>query len=146
MFQKFDNISKIAEVKKLLKVADNSLLEGILELRGTNKESNIAQGKVYFPDEAYMALKAARELYPELPSIESPTEYKNEADDTGAYYSPLQKYLWDVRKKIAELTTWCDMESLVLLDKETETQITLGTKIDEYNMERRRIVKEGGLF
>lgn len=107
------------------------------------KETLVGSGKVYFPQEAYDALKQAREEYPELPGFASPTEYTNEADNTGAYYSPMQKYLWDVRTRLAELIAWCSEQDLKLLDEETEIQINLGAKIDEYNFERRRIIKEG---
>lgn len=103
----------------------------------------MGSGQVYFPQDAYDALKQAREEYPELPGLQQPTDYTNEADDTGAYYSPMQKYLWDVRARLAELIAWCSAEDLKMLDEETEIQISLGAKIDEYNFERRRIIKEG---
>ncbi|KAI9481028.1 MAG: hypothetical protein EXX96DRAFT_565106 [Benjaminiella poitrasii] len=141
--EKFANIKKLEKVKDLLKTSDIAILEAILELRSsTVKETLMGEGKVYFPQLAYDCLKQAREEYPDLPGFESPTEYVNEADNTGAYYSPMQKYLWDVRRKLAELITWCDNEALVLLEDETQIQIELGSRIDEYNLERRRILKE----
>jgi hypothetical protein len=119
-------------------------LEAILELRQSSvKEHLMGEGKVYFPQVAYDCLTQAREEYPELPGFKSPTEYVNEADNTGAYYSPMQKYLWDVRRRLSELVLWCDNEALAQLTDETEIQIELGSKIDEYNFERRRIIKEG---
>jgi hypothetical protein len=127
----------------LIKNADIALLEAILELRAsTAKETLMGEGKIYFPQNAYDCLTEARKLYPELPGFKSPTEYVNEPDNTGAYYSPMQKYLWDVRKRLEELITWCDQEAIVLLERETDIQIELGAKIDEYNMERRRVFKE----
>ncbi|KAI7905294.1 uncharacterized protein BX663DRAFT_502378 [Cokeromyces recurvatus] len=141
--EKFNNIEKLEKVKELLKTADTAILEAILELRSSVvKESLMGEGKVYFPELAYNCLKQAREEYPDLPGFQSPTEYKNEADNTGAYYSPMQKYLWDVRHKLAELIIWCDNEALSLLEDETQIQIELGSKIDEYNTERRKILKE----
>lgn len=132
------------KVKELLKCADTALLEAILELRSSAvKEHLMGEGKVYFPQVAYDCLKEAREEYPDLPGFESPSEYVNEADNTGAYYSPMQKYLWDVRRRLSELVDWCDKEAIVLLEAETEIQIELGSKVDEYNFERRRILKEG---
>ena len=120
------------------------MLEAILELRQSSvKEHLMGEGKVYFPQVAYDCLTQAREEYPELPGFKSPTEYVNEADNTGAYYSPMQKYLWDVRRRLSELVLWCDNEALAQLTDETEIQIELGSKIDEYNFERRRIIKEG---
>ncbi|KAI8646563.1 hypothetical protein BD408DRAFT_409875 [Parasitella parasitica] len=142
--EKFDKITKLEKVKELLKTADFALLEAILELRQSSvKEHLVGEGKVYFPQAAYDCLIRAREEYPELPGFNSPTEYVNEADNTGAYYSPMQKYLWDVRRRLAELILWCDSEALVQLAEETEIQIELGSKIDEYDFERRRIIKEG---
>lgn len=127
----------------MIKNADISLLEAILELRAsTAKETLMGEGKVYFPQIAYDCLTEARQLYPELPGFKSPTEYVNEPDETGAYYSPMQKYLWDVRKRLTELVNWCDEEDIVLLTRETDIQIELGAKIDQYNMERRRNLKE----
>ncbi|KAI8091446.1 uncharacterized protein B0P05DRAFT_527547 [Gilbertella persicaria] len=140
--EKFENIKKLDKVKEYLKNADLALLEAILELRAsTVKESLMGQGKVYFPETAYECLAKAREEYPDLPGFASPTEYVNEADNTGAYYSPMQKYLWDVRKKIADLILWCDEEAISLLDKETELQIELGQYTDEYNLRRRDALK-----
>ncbi|KAG2194546.1 hypothetical protein INT46_009201 [Mucor plumbeus] len=142
--EKFEKISKLDKVKELLKGADFALLEAILELRQSSvKEHLMGEGKVYFPQVAYDCLTQAREEYPELPGFKSPTEYVNEADNTGAYYSPMQKYLWDVRRRLSELVLWCDNEALAQLTDETEIQIELGSKIDEYNFERRRIIKEG---
>ncbi|KAG1415058.1 hypothetical protein G6F58_006661 [Rhizopus delemar] len=136
--KKFEDMENLEKVKELLKEADSSILEGILELRSsTLKESMMGEGKVYFPNNAYDALVKARELYPDLPGFPSPTEYKNEKDDTGAYYSPMQKYLWDVRQKISELILWCDEEVIHLLNEETEIQIKTGQKLDEYNLSRR---------
>lgn len=132
------------KVKELLKCADSALLEAILELRSSSvKEHLMAEGKVYFPEVAYQCLKEIREVYPELPGFESPSEYVNEPDNTGAYYSPMQKYLWDVRHRLSALVDWCDKEAIILLENETEIQIELGAKVDEYNFERRRILKEG---
>lgn len=127
----------------MIKGADLALLEAILELRAsTSKESSMGAGKIYFPETAFECLQKARELYPDLPGFKSPTEYVNEEDNTGAYYSPMQKYLWDVRKRLTELIAWCDDESIALLEQETQTQIQLGQKIDNYNFERRRVLKE----
>lgn len=114
--EKFKGIEKLETVKELLKSADIALLEAILELRSsTVKETLMGEGKVYFPQDAYDCLVKARELYPELPGFKSPTEYVNEADDTGAYYSPMQKYLWDVRRRMTELISWCQEEATTLL-------------------------------
>lgn len=68
--------------------------------------------------------------------------YINEADNTGAFYSPLQRYLWDVRKEIEKLIEWVDSQDSVLLDEERKHTLALGAKVDEWNLERRRLVKE----
>ncbi|KAI8349229.1 hypothetical protein EDC96DRAFT_520369 [Choanephora cucurbitarum] len=140
--EQLENVKKLDKVKEYIKNADIALLEAILELRSSNvKESLMGTGKVYFPELAYECLKKAREEYPDLPGFSSPTEYVNEADNTGAYYSPMQKYLWDVRKKLAELIIWCDHEVISLLEKETQLQIELGKHTDNYNYERRDALK-----
>ncbi|KAI7874618.1 pseudouridine synthase [Mucor mucedo] len=139
----FEKIQILEKVKELIKEADMALLEAILELRAsTAKEKSMGAGKVYFPETAFECLQEARRLYPDLPGFKSPTEYVKEQDNTGAYYSPMQKYLWDVRKRLGELITWCADEALVLLERETQVQVRLGQKTDEYNYERRRILKE----
>lgn len=136
--KKIEDMKNLDIVKDLLKESDSSVLEGILDLRSsTTKESMMGEGKVYFPNTAYECLVKARELYPDLPGFPSPTEYKDEKDNTGAHYSPMQKYLWDVRHKIAELILWCDTEVIHLMDRETELQIETGKKLDEYNLSRR---------
>ncbi|KAI8371108.1 hypothetical protein BD560DRAFT_396133 [Blakeslea trispora] len=144
--KQFENIKKLDKVKEHIKNADIALLEAILELRASNmKESLMGEGKVYFPELAYECLMKAREEYPDLPGFTSPTEYVNEADNTGAYYSPMQKYLWDVRKKLSELIDWCDNEVISLLEKETQLQVELGKHTDNYNYERRDAVKANHL-
>ncbi|KAI8971798.1 hypothetical protein BDF20DRAFT_838086 [Mycotypha africana] len=141
--QNEDKMKRLEKVKDLIRTADLSLMEGIIELRSsTLTEKMMGEGKVYFPQVAFDSLKQAREECPELPGFPSPQEYVNEADNTGAYYSPMQKYLWDVRKKLAELIVWCDQQILVSLDIDTELQIEVGLKTDEYNLERCRVYKE----
>lgn len=70
------------------------------------------------------------------------TRYEKKADDTGAYYSPMQRYLWEVRNQLSKLVEWCDDRVLENMDKEAEETIAFGAKTDEWNLERRRIVKE----
>ncbi|CAO3666972.1 unnamed protein product [Rhizopus microsporus] len=73
--EKASNLKKLEKVKELLKEADSSILEAILELKANNiKESMMGQGKVYFPDAAYECLLQARQLYPQLPTLQSPQE------------------------------------------------------------------------
>ncbi|KAI9491688.1 hypothetical protein BDB00DRAFT_874069 [Zychaea mexicana] len=133
---------KIEQVIKLLKECDMALLEAIVELRQSNDNKTLSEGQVYFPQAAFDALKSARELYPELPGIPSPVEYRKEADNTGAYYSPMQKYLWDVRHSLDDLIKWCDAKLLEHMDDKAEQIIQLGAKTDEWNLERRRLVRE----
>ncbi|KAI9258271.1 pseudouridine synthase [Sporodiniella umbellata] len=136
--KKSEGMENLEMVKGLLKEADSSVLEAILELRSSpTREHMMGEGKVYFPNMAYDCLIKARELYPDLPRIPSPTEYKDEKDDTGAQYSPMQKYLWEVRQRIAELIVWCDEEVVHLMDQETALQIEVGQKLDAYNLSRR---------
>ncbi|CAO3628051.1 unnamed protein product [Cunninghamella echinulata] len=135
-----DDDKKLDKVRELIKLTDMSILEAILELRQTNKENNLKKGQIYFPEIAYQSLKKARDLYPELPAIPAPEEYRNDADDTGAYYSPMQKYLWDVRKRLKYLLEWCDERVLVLMEEKAQKNIIFGKKWDEWNMERRRLV------
>ncbi|KAI9310663.1 pseudouridine synthase [Dichotomocladium elegans] len=129
-------------VAELLKTADLSLLEAVVELNQRNEKKSLKPGEVYFPENAYNALKEARELYPDLPGIPPPVTYEKTADDTGAYYSPMQKYLWDVRRGLADLMKWCDAEALAIMDREAVALVTLGSKLDTWNMERRQIVKQ----
>ncbi|KAI8088638.1 pseudouridine synthase [Halteromyces radiatus] len=138
--QVVDDNERVKKVRELIKISDMSLLEAILDLRQSNKESSVGKGQVYFPEIAFQSLKEARELYPDLPSVEPPQEYKNEADDTGAYYSPMQRYLWDVRKRLTTLLEWCDNKVLDLMDHESKQLVALGEKVDQWNMERRRLV------
>ncbi|KAI8146213.1 pseudouridine synthase [Fennellomyces sp. T-0311] len=132
----------IEKVMELIKKADTSLLEAVVELRQSNDNKTLSEGQVYFPQEAFDALKTAREIYPELPAIQSPVEYNKKPDDTGTYYSPMQRYLWDVRQSLKDLMHWCDMRLLDHMDDEAEGIVALGAKIDEYNLERRRLVRE----
>ena len=57
-------------VLELLKTVDTSLMEGIIDLRTSGKTGS--SGRIFFPDEAFNALKEARALLPELPSIVPP--------------------------------------------------------------------------
>jgi hypothetical protein len=66
--------NKVKKVRELIKISDMSILEAILDLRQTNKESQVGKGQVYFPEVAFESLKEARLLYPELPAIEAPQE------------------------------------------------------------------------
>ena len=70
------------------------------------------------------------------------TRYKKEADDTGVFYSPMQRYLWDVRQSLTDLLKWCDARLLENMDIKTEAIIQYGSKVDEWNLERRRLVRE----
>ena len=54
----------------------------------------------------------------------------------------MQRYLWDVRQSLKDLLKWCDMRLLKHMDDEADGIVALGAKIDEYNLERRRLVKE----
>ncbi|ORX62110.1 pseudouridine synthase [Hesseltinella vesiculosa] len=129
----------LKQVRELVKVADDALLEAILDLRTSNKEGSLGAGQVYFPQEAFDALKKAREVYPRLPAIQRPVEFKDEADDTGAFYSPMQRYLWDVRRQLAKLLDWCDIQVLEIMDMDAQLHITLGEALDQYNVERRQL-------
>ncbi|ORZ19464.1 hypothetical protein BCR42DRAFT_218409 [Absidia repens] len=135
-----DDDQKVKKVRELIKICDMALLEAILDLRQSSKESSVGKGQVYFPEMAFDALKEARLLCPELPSVEAPQEYKDEADDTGAHYSPMQRYLWDVRKRLTSLLEWCDNKVLELMEHESQQFIALGEKVDQWNMERRRLI------
>ncbi|KAI8376417.1 uncharacterized protein BYT42DRAFT_574518 [Radiomyces spectabilis] len=136
----------LEKVRELLKAADSAILEAIVELRQSNHESNLGEGRVYFPETAYEAIKEARELYPKLPAIQPPEKYVNEADNTGAYYSPMQRYLWDIRRKLDELLAWCDHQVILHMEVESRDTIVLGEKTDQWNMERRRLAKEQSLM
>ena len=68
--------------------------------------------------------------------------YKKEADDPGVFYSPMQRYLWDVRQSLTDLLKWCDARLLENMDIKTEAIIQYGSKVDEWNLERRRLVRE----
>ncbi|KAI8072923.1 pseudouridine synthase [Gongronella butleri] len=131
--------NSLNDVRKLIKTADMSLLEAILELRTSNKENSLGPGQVYFPQEAFDALKKAREVYPRLPSIKPPTEFQDVADDTGAFYSPMQRYLWDVRRQLAKLIDWCDNQVIELMESKSEREIALNEATDNWNVERRQL-------
>lgn len=74
--------------------------------------------------------------------IPQPEIYDKKPDETGAYYSPMQKYLWDIRHGVSDIRKWCDVETLALMDKEHEAIIELGTKTDAWNMARRNLIKQ----
>lgn len=52
----------------------------------------------------------------------------------------MQRYLWDVRKRLTSLVDWCDSKVLELMEHESQQYIALGEKVDEWNMERRRLI------
>ncbi|KAF7722061.1 hypothetical protein EC973_003743 [Apophysomyces ossiformis] len=132
---------RITHVREHLDIADIAILEAIVELRHGGEKS-VDDGKIYFPQIAYDALKEARMLCPELPSIAPPEKYVDEADDTGAYYSPMQRYLWDVRRRLEELMKWCADKVQANMETNIQKKIELGYKIDEWNVERRRLAKQ----
>lgn len=68
--------------------------------------------------------------------------YVKEADDTGAFYSPMQRYLWEVRQRLAALVEWCDTREVEHMHEEAERLVDVGAKIDAWNLERRRIIKD----
>lgn len=67
-----EDAKNIEKAKSLLQKADLALLEAIVDLRQSNDDKNIGEGRVYFPQRAYDAIKEARELCPELPGIPAP--------------------------------------------------------------------------
>ncbi|KAG0172267.1 hypothetical protein DFQ28_006740 [Apophysomyces sp. BC1034] len=137
-----DEDKKVARVREHLNMADISILEAIVDLRHSGAEKNIEDGRIHFPQIAYDSIKEARILCPELPSIAPPEKFVSGSDDTGVYYSPMQKYLWDVRHRLEELTKWCEDKVQSNMEIETQKKIELGYKTDEYNLERRRSAKE----
>lgn len=52
----------------------------------------------------------------------------------------MQKYLWDVRKRLKYLLEWCDEKVILLMEEKAQKNIIFGKKWDEWNMERRRLV------
>ncbi|KAJ8652255.1 hypothetical protein O0I10_012111 [Lichtheimia ornata] len=137
-----EDAEKLDKVRELLDKADKSMIEAIVELRESNDKKSVPEGQVFFPQEAYKAIKEARELYPALPGIPQPVIYDKKPDETGAFYSPMQKYLWDIRHGLSDIRKWCDVEALALMDKEHEAIVELGTKTDAWNMARRDIIKQ----
>ncbi|KAJ2959878.1 hypothetical protein NQZ79_g4660 [Umbelopsis isabellina] len=134
------DIEATSHVLELLKTVDFSLMEGIVDARESSKQGG--GGKIFFPDGAFNALKEARQLLPELPSIVPPETYTKSADETGAYYTPMQRYLWDVKDKVAELVPWCQQRTLENIRKLQALEMQIGSKTDERNLERRRLLRE----
>lgn len=133
-------IDVTGRVLELLKTVDTSLMEGIIDLRqGGNKGGN---GRIFFPDEAFNALKEARALLPDLPSIVPPEKFFEEADNTGAYYTPMQRYLWEVKDKVAALVPWCQERTLENIRTSNGLELKIGSKTDERNLERRRLLRD----
>jgi hypothetical protein len=64
------DIEVTARVVELLKTVDVSLMEGIIDLSVSSQKSG--NGRIFFPDPAFNALKEARTLLPALPSIIPP--------------------------------------------------------------------------
>jgi hypothetical protein len=64
------------------------------------------------------------------------------ADNTGAYYSPMQRYLWEVKDKVAALIPWCQTRTLDNARKVIQLELQIGQKTDERNLERRRLLKD----
>lgn len=134
------DVESTSHVLELLKTVDFSLMEGIVDARESSKQGG--GGRIFFPDAAFNALKEARQLLPELPSIVPPETYTKTADDTGAYYTPMQRYLWDVKDKVAELVPWCQQRTLENIRKLHALELQIGGKTDERNLERRRLLRE----
>lgn len=67
-----EDAEKLDKVRELLDKADKSMIEAIVELRESNDKKSVPEGQVFFPQEAYKAIKEARELYPALPGIPQP--------------------------------------------------------------------------
>ncbi|RUP46338.1 hypothetical protein BC936DRAFT_147067, partial [Jimgerdemannia flammicorona] len=131
----------LEKVLSLLHTADLSILAGIIEMR-TRMDGGASQG-IYFPDTAFESIKEARALYPELPAIPRPEQFfKNQKDEFGATFTPLQNFLWDVKKSVGELGVWAH-ERVVSNQKEAcEKQIELGNRTDQWLAERRGILRE----
>ncbi|CAO3667286.1 unnamed protein product [Umbelopsis vinacea] len=133
-------IEVTGRVLELLKTVDTSLMEGIIDLRTSGKTGS--SGRIFFPDEAFNALKEARALLPELPSIVPPEKYFETADNTGAHYTPMQRYLWEVKDKVAALVPWCQERTLDNMRKSNSLELQIGSKTDERNLERRRLLRD----
>ncbi|KAL0075496.1 hypothetical protein J3Q64DRAFT_1775330 [Phycomyces blakesleeanus] len=137
-----ESYNNLDRVRVCLTTADTALLEAILDLRQSNKEKEIGEGNVYFPQIAYDAIKEARELCKSLPPIQAPDKLEENDENTKAFYSPVQRYLWSVRRQLELLLEWCDKHSLDLVAVQTAKRLASGEKIDEWNRERRRLVKQ----
>lgn len=133
--QELGKIQNLEHVKQLLNNADHAILPAIFELPFSSS--------IYFgiPQSAYDSIKQAREEYPDLPGFGLFSEFEIKPDNTGAHYTSSQKQLWEIRENLTELIAWCNDEELTLLDNEARINIELGAKIDEYNFERRRMLK-----
>ncbi|KAG2178361.1 hypothetical protein INT44_001513, partial [Umbelopsis vinacea] len=134
------DVEVTARVLELLQEVDTALMEGIIDLTSSKKETG--SGRIFFPDAAFNALKEARALLPSLPSIAPPDTFTETADNTGAYYSPMQRYLWEVKDKVADLIPWCQTRTLDNARKIIQLELQIGQKTDERNLERRRLVKD----
>jgi hypothetical protein len=64
------DIETSARVIELLQEVDTALMEGIIDLTASKKETGA--DRIFFPDAAFNALKEARVLLPSLPSITPP--------------------------------------------------------------------------
>lgn len=106
-----------------------------------NRIDGGAQAGVYFPEDAYNAVKEARKLYP-LPNVTRPGKMSDKPDETGAEYTPTQLYLWDSKKSLYELAEWVHEKYIENERELVEKRIELGKKTDKLAAERRRMLRE----
>lgn len=54
----------------------------------------------------------------------------------------MQRYLWEVKDKVADLIPWCQNRSLDNVRKVIQLELQIGQKTDERNLERRRLLRD----
>ncbi|OZJ02444.1 hypothetical protein BZG36_04394 [Bifiguratus adelaidae] len=133
---------QLRKVIELLAKADSAIMIAIVDLRSASGNGNPGEGRVVFPDEAFEAIKEARNIYPSLPSIPKPEFFHDKPDETGAKYKPMQAFLWDVKNSLADLSKWCHKNIIENLKRSVDEELALGAATDELMKERQRLIKE----
>jgi antitoxin (DNA-binding transcriptional repressor) of toxin-antitoxin stability system len=54
----------------------------------------------------------------------------------------MQRYLWEVKDKVAALVPWCQERTLDNMRKSNSLELQIGSKTDERNLERRRLLRD----
>jgi len=132
----------LLQVIDLLQETRDYLTEGIFYARDhTGKPEETI--KRFFPDEAIVLFKKARELYPQLPKFKRPDGSSNTTPKVGSIYSTAaSRYLTEVRQHVEEMEEQCRQTIVENAKSSCEMEIQIGADIDRFNVERLYIISQ----